>query len=403
MDLNSDEILKYLAENDIINVAAIEQSIELKKKQKYINEHGLKIWQGKNGYWYTYVPDVTKPDGRKLIRRADKEKLLDAVGDHYKEQEETPTFSALFNRWIEEKLKFGEICKGTYDRYLQDYARFFYGEQFAEKRIRLITESEIEELIKKKIHDFELKRRGFSNLRILIMGTFKYAKKYGYTNISISSFFGDLELSSRIFKPSTLEGKQVFDEDEIDKIITYLETHPDLINYGILLDFRSGLRTGELSALKISDFDAKGVLIQRQEVKFRGEDGHFAYEVVEYTKTENGTRYVELPDKALKTVAALRRMNPFGNYIFEVDGKKYKNGVFSRRLKKICRELGIPERSMHKIRKTYGTTLIDGGVDKSLVISQMGHKDYQTTEEYYHFANKNSQHVREQINNAVRF
>jgi integrase len=58
---------------------------------------------------------------------------------------------------------------------------------------------------------------------------------------------------------------------------------------------------------------------------------------------------------------------------------------------------------MHKIRKTYGTTLIDNGVDKSLIKAQMGHSDISTTMHYYYFVNKNKDKQREQIKSAINF
>jgi integrase len=58
---------------------------------------------------------------------------------------------------------------------------------------------------------------------------------------------------------------------------------------------------------------------------------------------------------------------------------------------------------MHKLRKTYGTTLIDNGVDESLIMTQMGHKDISTTRKYYYYANKDSDTNRKQIRNAINF
>ena len=37
---------------------------------------------------------------------------------------------------------------------------------------------------------------------------------------------------------------------------------------------------------------------------------------------------------------------------------------------------------MHKIRKTYGTTLIDSDVDEGFITEQMGHSDISTTKNY---------------------
>ena len=66
-------------------------------------------------------------------------------------------------------------------------------------------------------------------------------------------------------------------------------------------------------------------------------------------------------------------------------------------------KLNICKRSTHKIRKTYGTTLINSNVDEAVIINQMGHADIKTTKEYYYFSNRNKQEKVNQINNAISF
>ena len=66
-----------------------------------------------------------------------------------------------------------------------------------------------------------------------------------------------------------------------------------------------------------------------------------------------------------------------------------------------CDAVGISHKSPHKIRKTYGTMLIDGGVDESIIMEQMGHKDIMTTKKYYYFSNKSDEKKYEQIEKAV--
>jgi integrase len=56
---------------------------------------------------------------------------------------------------------------------------------------------------------------------------------------------------------------------------------------------------------------------------------------------------------------------------------------------------------MHKIRKTYGTTLLDGDVDDALIAEMMGHKDINTTRQYYYFSNKDEAHQVEQMTRAL--
>ena len=58
---------------------------------------------------------------------------------------------------------------------------------------------------------------------------------------------------------------------------------------------------------------------------------------------------------------------------------------------------------MHKIRKTYGTTLLDSDVDEKFVVEQMGHADITTTKKYYYFSNKSAESKMKQINAAISF
>ena len=56
---------------------------------------------------------------------------------------------------------------------------------------------------------------------------------------------------------------------------------------------------------------------------------------------------------------------------------------------------------MHKIRKTYGTMLIDSGADDSTVMEQMGHSDITTTRKFYYFSNKSQAEKIEQVKRAI--
>ena len=49
------------------------------------------------------------------------------------------------------------------------------------------------------IRDLTLTRKAYAGLRTLIRGIFKYGKKKKYTEISITEFFGDLELPNNLF------------------------------------------------------------------------------------------------------------------------------------------------------------------------------------------------------------
>ncbi len=244
-----------------------------------------------------------------------------------------------------------------------------------------------------------------SNMRTILRGVFKYAKKRNYTQISITTFLGDLELSKRGFQKKIVEKeKEVFSESEVQLVKFYLRNKATIRDLGLLLAFQTGLRVGELSALKFEDLGNNGwtLHIQRTEVTYKDmEKNERVCEVREFPKTEAGDRYLIITEMALETIEAIRALNPHGEYMFMESGKRIRANAFNRRLDRVCDDVRIPRRSMHKIRKTYATTLLDSHVDESLVAEQMGHKDIATTRKYYYFCNKDSSAKYEQISKAL--
>ena len=399
------ELLKYAVENGMIDLSYVQEQIEMNKRKELLEKHPYKTWQGQDGRWYTYLPDVSKKDERRLVKRNDRKKLEDVVASYWKQFGEVHTLKSTFYEWADEKLRYGEIEKNTYDRYETDFHRFF-NNGFENTNIKNITEDALEDFIKTTINKKQLTSKAYSGMRTLIIGIFKYAKKHKYSDISIHTFFGDLNLSKKIFaKKVKCVEKEVFTEHEIKAIVKYINGKEMKIReLGILLAIYTGMRPGELSALKQSDIrkNERTIHVQRSEVKYKGSNGKTVISVRDFPKSDAGDRYLLLSDKAYDTVKKILRLNPFGEYLFQ-DEKTHKrvteNG-FNHKLNRICTAVNIPVRTMHKLRKTYGTTLIDHGVSDSIITEQMGHADIKTTRQYYYYSNQSNGEKLEQLNRA---
>lgn len=59
--------------------------------------------------------------------------------------------------------------------------------------------------------------------------------------------------------------------------------------------------------------------------------------------------------------------------------------VFDRTIRRVCKDLNISVRSMHKLRKSYCSVLLAQGVPEKLVQEQLGHADISTTQKAYHY------------------
>lgn len=408
-DYTDYELLKFAKENGMIDMHTIYmQKLEMDREEA-LKTHNYPIWQGStNSLWYTYLPDATKERGKKLVKRKSEKDIKEAIFKFYndkKHSKNNKTMNNVFYEWSKKKIEYNEICKGTYDRYLNDYGRFFESKEIGNMKIKDISEDYLEEFVKKTISECHLTTKSYSNMKTLLIGVFKYAKHMNYTDISINNFLKDLEISRRSFtKKSVCKELQVFKDKEIPLILNYIYEHPTVQNLGILLVFQTGIRSGELAALKFSDIEGNQMHIQRTEIKYKG-DGkrECIHEIADHTKTDAGDRYIILTDSALKTIELIKRSNPVGEYVMQIGYHRILSNSYNDILYRICDECHIPRRSMHKIRKTYGTTLIDGGVDESLVMLQMGHKDITTTKKYYYFSNKGLDSKVDQIKKAINF
>ena len=124
-NLTNDELLKYAIENGIIDPSHIQEQIEMNERRIYLQRHTNKVWQSKDGKYYTYLPDKISPRGKRLVKKTTMESLEDAIVEFYKEEDTDPYMEDVFSEWIENKLKYGEIKKQSYDRYKTSYNRFF--------------------------------------------------------------------------------------------------------------------------------------------------------------------------------------------------------------------------------------------------------------------------------------
>lgn len=397
-NLNNSELLNYAVASGMIDIDTIREQIEMNERKKYLEMHPYKIWQGTNGKWYTYLP--TKEGGRIQKSRSTKRAIEDLIVESVKNDIESPTVKEVFSEWSLKRLERGEIEKSTYSRYERVFERCF--KQIKNKEIKKIDEMDIEDFLKDTIHDLNLSQKAYSNMRTIVYGIFRYAKKRGLIEYSIKQTIGDIQFSKNEFSKIVHEdNEQVFMESEEKKIVKYLEENQDVLNLGLLLIFKSGLRIGELVSLEKEDINGNCISVRKTETIYKDNEG-IHYEIKDFPKTEAGIRDVIIPDNYLWILKRIRMKCPFGQYLFEENGERIRSYVFRTRLYTVCKRLGIVVKSPHKIRKTYGSILYDSSeISEAFIMSQMGHTDISCLKKHYYYNRMENDEKANMLNRAM--
>ena len=394
--LSKSELLNYALQNGMISLDTIQAQFEMDERKKYLDMHVSRIWQSTDGKWYTYLPNGEK---RRLVKRSTKKDLEDLIFDFYKEYEEPQTLEKTFWEWINKKLKFGEISKQTADRYEVDFYKYFGN--CKNRDIRLVDEDFLDDLILNNIKLYQMKSKAWANMRLVLKGMMLFANKKRYTDFKITRYLEELDLSRKIFNHDKKPTENViFQEKEVQKIINHIGESNNLNDIAILFAIYTGMRVGEIVALKWEDVCSNQIHVNRTQIKYKDESGKIIHEIRNFPKTEAGIRDVVVLPELKAVIKRLRKINTFTEYLFEKNGECVHKHSVSTRLYNLCDKFGFPRKGMHSLRRYYATKLINAGIEEAIIISQMGHTDFNTTRNYYYKNNNEEEYVVQRVVSA---
>lgn len=402
-ELTAEETLQFIADNGMVDLSYVQEAIEMQERKKLLAMHPYKITQGKDGYWRTYLPDETKQNGRRLVKKKDKKSIEDEVIGFYRTKTENPTIKEVFNEWNDRRYDLKKIAASTHERNRQIFKRHY--KELGKKRIKQVEPEQFGDFLEEQIAECDLTAKAFSNLKSITRGMLKRAKKRKLIEWSPEEMLQDLDTSDSVFKKVIKEPEEVvFTEEEFPIYVEYLEQDLDLKNLGILLMFFTGIRVGELVTLKHSDFEGNTIKIRRTETRVRAKEGHYKYLVKEFPKSNAGVRTVIIPEDYAWIIARLNECTPFQEYVFVAeDGTRMTTNVIRRRMERSCKAANLTPKSPHKARRTYGSILLDNNIDERMVTDLMGHTDIRCTEGYYHKNRRSIDRKKEILSNIPDF
>ena len=244
---------------------ARKRELEILSKHVSLTGEDRAICQAKDGRWYTYLPT------RKQLKRNSKEEVLDALEEFYKKYEsnldEGDNIKGLAKAALEEQYKNKTISGTTYKREMADFKMMFEGDEpykteFIAKDYSQFCSADIEHYLKQLITKNNLTKKAYVNCKTLLINALKYGRRHRLIEYDYNALFKELNGLNRLCSKKGKEPEeQVFNDEEMIKLMQELRfLGPDsprkeaLRDFAVMLAALFGLRPGEVTALKYSDF-----------------------------------------------------------------------------------------------------------------------------------------------------
>ena len=175
---------------------------------------------------------------------------------------------------------------------------------------------------------------------------------------------------------------KVLTSTEENKLLRYLKSHFDLTALGILLSLFTGLRIGELCALKWSDFSFadKEFHVRRTMQRLHNLDEDTERKTfieIDTPKTQSSLRKIPIPAELMKYLKSA-----YVEDAYVLSGSKDKfiePRTMENRFKSILKKCGIEKINFHVLRHSFATKCVELGFDIKSLSEILGHANVNIT------------------------
>lgn len=391
MEKFNNAILEQATLNGIFNFDEIRKQVENMKLNSVLTQYEKdkaegKIWQGKgtDTRW-----KFRKEDG-KLIAKVSEEKLKKVYVEYYQNiGSKKATFEQAFNSWADAQSKRPTIKHGTICKYHSDYTRFLAGKPFTKKAIAEITEDDIYDFLVFTVKEENLKLQALKNLSGYIRNTFAKARREKIISVNPFDSVNMEEIKDFCYENMCQDDEEeentknrVLSAKEMKSLLEQLhkerlEEPLYLPNYAVEFCTMTGLRVGEVVALKWKDLKDGKVHIRRSERRISEKGKPTAYELGT-TKTGKHRFFPISTDMQtlLDTLKTLQKQNGIeSEFIFAGTDGRINAPVVSCYCFRITKRAFGENQSVHAIRRTVSSNLHKLGVPSATICAMLGHSE----------------------------
>lgn len=318
------------------------------------------------------------------------------------------TLQQWFHIWLFD-FRINDLKPSSLERYEGIYRNYIYNSPIGKKALTNLRAADIQSYY----NALTSSGKSPSNIRMInkaLKASLNEALKQNYI---VKNYCDSITLP----KVSKNEDIVVFTKEEQKNLILYLNGHK--LKMLIVMALGTGLRQGELLALKWSDIDfANNTVSVSKSIKLVylvDKDGNRKSSILEQTpKTKSSLRTIPVPSNIIDELKLYKEeqeknskneLYENNDIVFADDTGNYLDSRYlSKRYTKLLKEAKIDYKKFHSLRHTYATRLFEAGIPIKTVQVLMGHSDIKTTMNIYtHVMPEEKTKAVEKLNSLFEF
>ena len=297
----------------------------------------------------------------------------------------TKTMEEAINSFLNDtkvKLLKGKVKESTFSRY-SFICEKHIAPYFADTTLDKLNDKAINNFIEDKLSSKGLSPKTVHDMTCVLLQVIKKHFKY---NLDIT-------------KPSYSQSEiSIFTDIEYNRLKTYLSVGIDSKKLGIIITMLTGLRIGELCALKWKDINLDTGIITINKTMQRikttnSKDKSKTKIIIDAPKSKASIRTIPIPEILLHKLKSFQSND--NTYLLTNTADYIEPRMYQRHFKSYLEACSIKDNNFHTIRHTFATMAIAKGVDIKTVSILLGHTDVSFTMKRY--VHPNMEHKREQI------
>lgn len=283
-------------------------------------------------------------------------------------------YNDLLDEWILlQKNYVKEATYSTYCVHIQKHIKPYFQDIYISK----LSYNHIQEFIDFKLKYGRLDDQGGLSPKTVkeLINVIKLSLKYAIKNNYISSFNFDFKI------PNHISQKKILSTQECDKLIHYLKNDNSSFSIGILLILSTGMRIGEICALKNNDIniETQELYINKTLQRIYDVNNKSSKILVSSAKTIQSNRIIPIP----KSLLPYLNIKNNDHYFLTQSSQYIEPRIFRYKFKKILKKLQISEVTVHSLRHYFATKCIELGFDYNCLSEILGHSSPSTTMNLY--------------------